>query len=96
MKSYLKTVVATVLVYLMILSMLPVSVLSVGAEDGVLAGEGTADSPYLITNANEFVYAMNTYGSSDGVHYSLESDIIVSNHIVSECLRVNSTGIFIA
>lgn len=94
MKSYLKTVVATVLVYLMILSMLPVSVLSVGAEDDVLAGEGTADSPYLITNANEFVYAMNTYGSSDGVHYSLESDIIVSNHIGSEVFKGEFNGNF--
>ena len=78
MKSYIKTVVATILVYLMILSMLPMSVLSVGALDITLAGDGTAASPYLITNADEFVYAMNTYGSDTEAYLSLENDIDIS------------------
>ena len=87
MKSYVKTIVATILVYLMILSMLPVSVLSVGALENTLAGDGTADSPFLITSADEFAYAMNTYGNSDDVHFSLESDILVSNNIVPEVFK---------
>lgn len=94
MKSYLKTIVSTILVYLMILSMLPMSVLSVGALENSLAGDGTADSPYLITNADEFAYAMNTYGNSDGVYYSLESDILVSNNIVPEVFKGEFNGNF--
>ena len=94
MKSYVKTIVATILVYLMILSMLPMSVLSVGALDITLAGDGTADSPYLITNADEFAYAMNTYGNSEGVHYLLESDILVSNNTVPEVFKGEFNGNF--
>lgn len=37
---------------------------------------------------------MNTYGGSDDVHYSLESDIIFSNHIVSEVFKGEFNGNF--
>ena len=78
MKSYLKTIVSTILVYLMILSMLPMSVLSAGATEITLAGNGTEDSPYLITTADEFAYAMSTYGSDTEAYLSLENDIDIS------------------
>ena len=75
MKATIKTVLSVVLSYLMVISVLPLSVLSTSAADINLQGEGTQDSPYRIYSAEDFVYAMSAYGSNDEVYLSLENDI---------------------
>ena len=78
MKATFKTVLSVVLSYLMVISVLPLSVLSTSAADINLQGEGTQDSPYRIYSAEDFVYAMSAYGSNEEVYLSLENDIDVS------------------
>ena len=58
MKATFKTVLSVVLSYLMVISVLPLSVISAGAEEIALQGNGTQASPYRIYTADEFVYAM--------------------------------------
>ena len=57
MKATFKTVLSVVLSYLMVISILPLSVLSTSAADNDIQGEGTQDSPYRIYSAEDFVYA---------------------------------------
>ena len=54
MKATIKTVLSVVLSYLMVISVLPLSVLSTSAADNNLQGEGTQESPYRIYSAEDF------------------------------------------
>ena len=72
MKATFRTVLSVVLSYLMVISILPLSVLSTSAADNNLQGEGTQESPYRIYSAEDFAYAMTTYGDTDDIFFSLE------------------------
>ena len=78
MKATFRTVLSVVLSYLMVISILPLSVLSTSAADNNLQGEGTQESPYRIYSAEDFAYAMTTYGTNENVWLSLENDIDIS------------------
>lgn len=95
MKLYLKTVLATTLCYLIVLSVFPLSAFSAFALEITLDGDGTQASPYLIKNAEEFVYAMGAYSDTEGVYYSLENDITIGDgYIVPESFNGNFNGKF--
>ena len=83
MKATFKTVLSVVLSYLMVISILPLSVLSTSAADINLQGEGTQESPYRIYSADEFVYAMGEFGPQEDIYLSLESNIDVSEQYQS-------------
>ena len=94
MKATFKTVLSVVLSYLMVISVLPLSVLSTSAADINLQGDGTQQSPYQIYSAEDFVYAMTAYGNTEGIYYSLESDIIISNNSVLDVFNGEFDGNF--
>ncbi|MCQ2455427.1 MAG: leucine-rich repeat protein [Clostridia bacterium] len=79
MKSKFKTIMATVLCYLILLSSVPMSVFTVYAEEIPLSGNGTEQFPYLIHTAEEFSYVMRTYGKSANAFISLENDIEITD-----------------
>lgn len=83
MKATFKTVLSVVLSYLMVISVLPLSVISAGAEEIALQGNGTQASPYRIYTADEFVYAMGEFGPQEDIYLSLESNIDVSEQYQS-------------
>ncbi len=94
MKATFKTVLSVVLSYLMVISILPLSVLSTSAADNNLQGEGTQESPYQIYSAEDFAYAMTTYGDTDDIFFSLESDINISNNSVPNVFKGVFNGNF--
>ena len=94
MKATFKTVLSVVLSYLMVISILPLSVLSTSAADNNLQGEGTQESPYRIYSAEDFAYAMTTYGDTDDIFFSLESDINISNNSVPNVFKGEFNGNF--
>lgn len=94
MKATFKTVLSVVFSYLMVISILPLSVLSTSAADNNLQGEGTQESPYQIYSAEDFAYAMTTYGDTDDIFFSLESDINISNNSVPNVFKGVFNGNF--
>ena len=78
MKTTFKTIVSVVLSYLVVISVLPLSVAAAGAAETTLQGSGTEAAPYRITTAAQFVYAINTYTADDAVYLSLENDVDVT------------------
>lgn len=80
MKSYIKTIIATVMCYLILLTSFPITAVSVFAADVSLSGDGAESSPYLVHNKEEFIYAMVHYGYKQNNYISLDNDITVESY----------------
>jgi len=80
MKSYVKTIIATIMCYLILLTSFPITAIPVFAAEVSLPGDGTESSPYLVHNEEEFIYAMINYGNNQDCYISLKNDITVNSY----------------
>ena len=85
-KIRIRKIVSVILILSLILSLFTTDVLAVGNEkdknvwDGTTSapkGEGTKESPYLISNGAELAYVIST-GGGEGKHYKLTDDIYLN------------------
>ena len=85
-KTRIRKVISAILILSIILSLFATDVFAVGNEndknvwDGTTSapkGDGTKESPYLISNGEELAYVIST-GGGEGNYYKLTSDIYLN------------------
>ncbi len=79
MKKYIKTIISTVLCYVMVLSMLPA--VSLTAFAASYTGTGTETNPYVVSTGAELIEVLNNY-NVEGVHIKLDSNITLTDTYV--------------
>ncbi|MEE1320972.1 MAG: bacterial Ig-like domain-containing protein [Acutalibacteraceae bacterium] len=90
MSRTLKTVISTVLCYLMIITMMPFT--SFKAE-AAYTGAGTATSPYLVSTGADLISVIENY-NVEGVCVKLTKDISLDSTFVPGTLNINLDGDF--
>ncbi len=75
MKNTLKTIISTVLCYLMVLSVVPMGAFTASAA---ITGSGTQTSPYLVSTAADFENALSLY-NEEGVYIRLRANITLGS-----------------
>ncbi len=91
MKNGMKKVISIVLCYVMLLSMLPMTVIPASAA--TYGGSGTEADPYIASTQSELVSLLASYNTA-GVYIKLDSDITLTSSYVPGVLNANLDGDF--